>query len=322
MMSLSLNLKLFILSAALVLISLAAIFLSASATTDGNSVNGSLKHNGKERTYALFIPEKDALPRKRPLVLVLHESGGNSKSMLKLTQGQFNKLALRKGFLVAYPDGMKRNWNEGRQAPISFAHKNGIDDVGFLRALIESLQEQFLIDEERIFIAGMSNGGMMAMRMACEMPDLIRAVAAVTASLPVDVAPMCHGMNRTSLLLMNGTNDPILPYEGGAIVNNGREEGEVMSTEATVAHWLRMNGCPSHAETDLLPDLYPEDRTTVTRFMYAGCPEDVAVLLYRIEGGGHTWPGGRQHVRSDRIGRTSQDINACERIWAFFNQFD
>jgi polyhydroxybutyrate depolymerase len=105
------------------------------------------------------------------------------------------------------------------------------------------------------------------------------------------------------------------------ITEYGIDRGRVISTEATVAHWLKKNQCPIHSKKVLLPDVAPEDETTVTHYTYNGCKPRVNVELFRIEGGGHTWPGGKQHLREDHVGKTSRDINACDEIWRFFQQF-
>ena len=120
---------------------------------------------------------------------------------------------------------------------------------------------------------------------------------------------------------MNGTEDPQMPYDGGTISVFGVERGEVISTRATVDHWLELNGCPAHSKKKMLPDVSRHDETTVTSYQYSGCQTGVNVALYRVEGGGHTWPGGRQYLREDRIGKTSRDINACDEIWRFFSRF-
>ena len=122
-------------------------------------------------------------------------------------------------------------------------------------------------------------------------------------------------------MVVNGTDDPLFPYQGGTITHFGTERGEVISTEATVSHWLEKNGCPSHSEKQVLPDTSRRDETTVTKYIYSECESGTNVMLYRIEGGGHTWPGGRQYLRESRIGKTSHDINGCEEIWDFFEMF-
>lgn len=288
--------------------------------THRKQVNRSLIHQGNERSYVVYEPGGTYKHKSYPLIIALHGGGGSARSMLRLTQGRFNEIAEEEGALVVYPEGLRRFWNEGRKKPVSFSHRNNIDDVGFIKAMVEALQEEYSIDAARIFVTGISNGGLMAYRLACELPDMIAGVASVTASFPEDVLPECQSVEGISLLMMNGTDDPLLPYDGGMIVAYGIERGKVISTEATIEHWLKQNECGLHSEKDLLPDTAQRDQTTVTRYNYTGCDSGVKIELYRIEGGGHTWPGGRQYLREDRIGKTSRDINACNEIWKFFKR--
>ena len=302
----------------LVSLILVTIGIPSSLDLSDNTRNRSIQHNGQQRSYLQYAPDLDYAEEKRPLVIVLHGGGGTGRSIVRLTEGRFNELADVNGFVVVYPEGIKKHWNEGRKKAVSYAHKANIDDVGFIEAVIAKVNEEHAIDEERIFITGMSNGGLMAYRLACEMPDVFKAIAPVTASIPVDILEKCENIYGTSLLVMNGTEDPFVPYEGGEIKSGRKKRGEVLSTDETIAHWLEKNGCPSHAKKSILPDIDPRDGTSVVQYAYRGCPTDVQVMLYKIEGGGHTWPGGRQYLKEGRVGRTSRDFDGVDAIWGFF----
>ncbi len=281
----------------------------------------SIKFDGVNRSYTLYTPSGDFEKDTYPLVIALHGGGGTAKSMVRLTQGHFNRIADREGAYVVYPEGVQRYWNEGRKLPLSYAHRHDVDDVGFIRELITSLTKNHPIDPDQIFVTGMSNGGLMAYKLACDLPGMITSIAPVTASLPADLLAECNNAEGTGLLVLNGTEDPHMPYEGGVISVFGVERGEVISTRATVDHWLRQNGCAAHSRKEMLRDAARQDETTVTKYFYSDCSSGVKVMLYRVEGGGHTWPGGRQYLREERIGKTSRDINACEEIWSFFSRF-
>ena len=305
----------------LLLFSIAVISISSSSRYGGKRINKSLVHDGKERSYILQVPDVAFGVEKRPLVIVLHEGGGSPKSMVRLTEGKFNKMADRDGYLVVYPEGIKGYWNEGGSRPLSNPRNSDVDDVGFIRTLIETLQKDYRIDENRVFVTGMANGGLMAFKLACEMPEQIRAIASVTASMPVDLIDHCNNIKGVGLMMMNGTEDPFMPYEGGVMNSSSKEWGEVLSTDATIAHWLEVNECPFHSEQDHLPDLDPKDRTTVSRYRFNECVPNTQVYLYRIKGGGHAWPGERRSSRDNREGRSSRDIDACEKVWMFFERF-
>ena len=286
---------------------------------DGRHIQRSMKHEGRERSFQLYVPaDLDEHQDSPALVLILHAGGGSAKSAIRSTEGHFNKIAIREGLIVVYPEAVKSYWNEGRKMPLSYSHRNKIDDVGFLQSVIESVVEEYQADREKVFVVGLSNGGLMAYRAACELRGQITGIASIASSIPKDILPLCDGLTGTSLIVVNGTDDPILPYHGGFIRKDGKRQGEVLSTEETIAYWLETNQCPGHAEKNLLPDLNTKDGTTVTRYHYSGCIRGAQVALYRVEGGGHTLPGGRQSERN--VGKTSDDINACDEIWSFFQQ--
>jgi polyhydroxybutyrate depolymerase len=304
----------------LLLLTALALMVSACGLT-GSGASGvetelsshTLSHAGFERSYFLLEPDKSLDPV--PLVLSLHGGGGNGEQTCTQAGG-IQELAEREGFLVACPEGIENNWNDGRADNSNRAHEEDIDDVGFLLALIEMLSNTYNVDPDRIFVTGASNGGMMSLRMACEASELIAAAGAVIASLPADLR--CEPEHPIPILLMNGTEDPLVPFEGGQVHFFRREFGEVISTPDTVAFWVAANGCSATPRTEQLPDLDPRDGTRIQVDTYSGCEAGVSVVLYTVEGGGHTLPGGTQYVLRFVIGRVSQDLHAGEAIWEFF----
>ncbi len=272
-----------------------------------------LSHAGLERTYYLLDPTESLDPV--PLVLSLHGGGGNGEQTCSLAGG-IQELAEREGFLVACPEGIENNWNDGRADNSNRAHVEDIDDVGFLLALIEQLAKTHNLDRDQIYVTGASNGGMMSLRMACEASDVLAAAGAVIASLPADHS--CEPEHPISILLMNGTEDPLVPFEGGQVHFFRRKLGEVISTPDTVAFWVAANGCDPTAHMNELPDLDPRDGTRIQVDTYFGCEGGVSVVLYTVEGGGHTLPGGSRYVLRFVIGRVSRDLHAGEAIWQFF----
>ncbi|MBW2437552.1 MAG: esterase [Deltaproteobacteria bacterium] len=270
------------------------------------------------RQYILYQPSsRTSHLNMRPLLLVLHGGGGTNRGMLRLTNRRFNELADRDGFIVVYPQGFDKSWNDGRPDKISGAQRNGVDDVGFLRALIEDMINRYPIDAKRIFVTGISNGGLMSYQLGCSLPDIIRAIAPVTAQIPAAIAPLCRSESAVSLAVFNGTADPLVPYNGGQITVLGRPRGAVLSTDETIRIWRRKNRCNPEAVITELPDV-ADDGTRVTKIEYSRCKNESKVVLYRIEGGGHAWPDGRQYLPVKWVGRTSRDINGCDEIWQFF----
>jgi polyhydroxybutyrate depolymerase len=281
-----------------------------------------LNHDGLERKYLLYSPPcKLTTSDPRPLLFALHGGGGTHRGMVRLTKSRFNQLADRDGFFVVYPQGIDKAWNDGRGNLVPEAHRRRIDDVGFFRALIGYLASRHPIDSNRVFVTGISNGGLMSFRLACSLPDKIRAIAPVTASIPSAILPLCRSESTVSLALFNGTDDPLVPYYGGQITVFRKQRGEVLSTDETIKIWLAKNRCTPEPKVTALPD-FTKDGTRVTKTEYNQCVAGSKVLLYRIEGGGHTWPGGRRYLPVPLIGRTCRDINACDEIWSFFRSLN
>jgi polyhydroxybutyrate depolymerase len=237
--------------------------------------------------------------------------------MVRLTRGRFDALADRHHFIIVYPNGVDRSWNDGRTVPISTAHREKIDDVGFIRALVTSLAVSYPIDLHRVFVTGISNGGMMSLRLGCDLPDLIRGIAPVAASLPADIESSCTRAAGVSLAMISGTEDPLVPYGGGEVRAFGRDRGKVIPVEKTLSLWARMDGCDAQDVATPLRDA-TDDGTRVTRVDRGGCGSGARVVLFRVDGGGHTWPGGMTYLPDSLVGRTSRDFDACDAIWSFF----
>ncbi len=300
------------------MVSMLALVVVFACAHSKKQTGSSVRHDGRERYYILHQPSgQTSHPGKRPLLLVLHGGGGTNQNMLRLTDSRFNALADRDGFYVVYPQGIDKSWNDGRPDNISGAHRKGIDDVGFLQALIADLSTRYPIDERRIFVTGISNGGLMSFQLACSQPDTIRAIAPVTAQIPVAITPLCTADSTVSLAVFNGTEDPLVPYNGGQIKAFRRKRGAVLSTDETIRIWRQKNRCSPQATTTQLADR-ADDGTRVTKIEYDLCEDESKVVLYRIDGGGHTWPDGLQYLPEWLVGRTTRDINGCDEIWGFF----
>jgi polyhydroxybutyrate depolymerase len=298
---------------------------AGTATAAPETTTGALSFGGFQRTYRLYVPA--TLDRRRPtaLVLVLHGGGGTGEAMEKLTRGGFNRLADRDGFVVVYPDGLERHWNDGRGVTAYRAHREHIDDVGFLAALIDHLARDLPVDRTRVYATGISNGGLMAFRLAREAATVITAIAPVAISMSDQIVRMRSPARAVPVLMMPGTQDPLVPYGGGeigrALTRGGPGLGRVISVADTVRYWVEHNQCASPPAVGAEPDRDPLDGTRVRREIWGACRDGVEVALYAVEGGGHTWPGGVQYLPERIVGRTSRDIDANEVIWAFFRRF-
>jgi polyhydroxybutyrate depolymerase len=292
-----------------------------------SSVSGQKSHfdfKGLKRTFKVYIPESFDKSLNLPLIIALHGKGGKGRSMILLTRRGFNKLAEKDGFIMVYPDGIEKNWNDGRMDEESNdrAHRENIDDVGFISALIDFMINNYNADSRRVYVTGISNGAIMSYRLACEISHKITAIAPVDGNIPRMLYHECLPSVPVSVLAINNMNDPLVPYDGGEIYGHFHRVklGEVLSVDESVGFWAKQNGCSTTPVLIEEPDSDPKDGTRVNCKQYLNGNDGTEVILYSVDGGGHTWPGGIQYLPEWMIGKTSRDINATEVIWAFFKR--
>lgn len=287
------------------------------AKNDASPVRLDIMSDSTRRACYLHRPAKTP-SGKAPLFIVLHGAGGSPKGLMKITGRRFNELADIHGLYIAYPEGIKKTWNDFRRDPGTYAYRRGIDDTGFISLLIDRLVADYMIDAGRVYVIGFSNGGFMTLRLACEIPQKIAGIAVIAATLPADQPGICRPAKPLDVVIFNGTDDPIVPYGGGGLMLLGKTRGRILSTDATVRYWQEINGCAGTPMERDLPDTDPADGTRVREITYVGCGSGTRVRLYSITGGGHAWPGGSQYLSERFIGNASRDINACDAIYGFF----
>jgi polyhydroxybutyrate depolymerase len=267
----------------------------------------SIKSGGLPRQYLVHLPPDYSTAKRSPLILAFHGGLGSASGMVRISK--LNELADVKGAVVVYPEGIERHWQDGRK----FGNKGTIDDVAFCRDLLAKLSQDYTIDPKRIYAIGLSNGGFFVQRLACEMPDKIAAVASVAASQLI-------GMNYRArqpvpIIFVLGTLDPIVPWAGGVV--NGTAEGDerVYSADDTVAKWIKADHCAPTSK--IIFEQKPGDETHFIATSYRSPTNDSEVVLCKVEGGGHCWPGGVQYLPRIFIGRTSS-VKANLLIYDFF----
>jgi polyhydroxybutyrate depolymerase len=240
------------------------------------------------------------------------------------------------GFIVVYPEGLNKHWNDGRDAP-RFAEQDAtIDDVAFVLALLKSLPtaHEIKIDSERVYATGASNGGFISQRLALDAADTFAAVGVIIATMgtPLAEPERFKPSQPVSILFMNGTADPFVPYDGGPITPNftprrrtaekdyGR--GECTSTDKAISLWIEHNQLAAEPITESLPDKDTTDSCTVKKSTWHSTDKSnpTEVVLYRIEGGGHTIPGGVQYLPEAIIGKTCQDFDGVATVWDFLSK--
>jgi polyhydroxybutyrate depolymerase len=271
--------------------------------------DGSIESGGIVRSYQVHVPARKA-SQALPLVLVLHGGRGDGTGMRSLTG--MDSSADAAGFIVVYPDGVQKNWSDGRGTTDS--EKVGVNDVVFLSSLAQRLSSELNADPKRIYATGISNGGFMSARLACDASNVFAAVAVVAATIPENVRTNCKPSRAVPFMMIHGTADSFVLEAGGTMTKG--DGGVIASTTQTVAVWRDLNKCSSVAvKTDINP---ANDGTSIGLERYTGCDSGSEVAFYRVTNGGHTWPGGSQYLPVILVGKTSRDLNASDTILAFF----
>lgn len=279
---------------------------------------GSVVVDNRERAFWLHAPRDLAPTETVPLVIALHPFAGTGPSMAAMTG--FNATADAEGFIVCYPEGVTFLWNGDPTDEPGKQLVEDASDVGFIDALLDQLLAECPIDPARLYVVGASNGGLMAQRLACELPERFAAAASVMITLPVGFPERCAPGGPIPMLLMIGSEDPFFPREGGAVQGGPPGGPDYLSVAATVDFWVDTNGSDRPAKTTLLSDRDPGDGTRVIRQIYGPSGAGAPVVFYYVAGGGHTWPGGTPPLLEvlAGVGPVSHDLSATETIWSFF----
>lgn len=270
-----------------------------------------------ERGFVVHIGSSYDASKHTPLVFVLHGGGSTAENMAVFTG--FNTIADRENFIVVYPEGIENHWNDGREPKVYRTHLENTDDVLFISSLIDALSVDLNIDKNMVYVTGISSGGMMTHRLACELSDRIAAIAPVASSMPSNMVDVWEPSNPVSVLVINGTDDPIVPWEDNETLDE-TGLGNVIPVPGVIEFWSEKNGCLKKPEITRISERNPTDGTTVWMEVYSGCSGGVEVILMGIDGGGHTWPGACQYAEESVIGRTSLEFDASEIIWQFFKK--
>lgn len=288
-----------------------------------------------DRAFDVRIPDDWDGATPLPVVFAFHGGGGRRRSAQSVTcpdgdvddPACLGAEATARGYVIVFPDGTGarplrniRTWNGGGgvgawQCTSGGACKSGVDDVAYFDALLDEVGRFVPVDPARIYATGLSNGGAITHRLACERADVLAAIAPVGSGNQYAAAGGACDV-QVPVLAIHGTDDPCWRYETGSAAcaqDDGKDKiGGITSTEA----WATRDGCGAVVE-EALPDRDPDDGTTVTRLTWQGCDADVQLL--RVEGGGHTWPGGDPYLGTDTVGRVSHDVDGSAEILDFFD---
>lgn len=277
----------------------------------------SVQHAGAKRSYIVHIPKSLHAGQPAPLLVAMHGGGGNMRFQADDENYGLISKSEEAGFVVAFPNGYSAlpngglaTWNAGNCC--AQARDKGSDDVGFIRAVLADVQARTAVDPRRIYATGMSNGGMMAHRLACEATDLFAGIATVAGT---DNTRSCTPSRPISVLIIHARNDDHVLYEGGAGEKAFRDLSQVTqftSVPETAKRWMQRNQCSSSAPTQVT---LQNDGARCERHA-AGCAGGAVVEVCTTETGGHSWPGAGK-VRRGKEG-ASQALSANDRMWEFF----
>ena len=282
------------------------------------NIADSLEHQNLQRQYIVHLPPGYNNNNPTPAVIVLHGGSGNFLNVQGFTQMNF--VSNQNEFLAIYPQGQGiappgYSWADGRNTS---ADQAGIDDVGFMSKLIDTLYNDYNIDTNQVYICGFSNGGFMTQRLACETPELFAAVGGLGCSMDTNLIQTCNPNQAVPMAYFSGTADPEVPYNGGAMRNPAVTP--IVAVDTAVQFWVNNNNCQTAEPLVNIPDRVPEDNSTVELYKYTDCNCAANFYFYKIINGGHTWPGV-PIPQLPQLGNTNEDIHASYLLWDFFSQF-
>ncbi|MCA9802638.1 MAG: hypothetical protein KC777_11775 [Cyanobacteria bacterium HKST-UBA02] len=262
-----------------------------------------IRYHGKKRKFLVHVPE-DKPDRPLPVVILLH--GALTSPRLVQWISRMSQKADSEKFYAVYPastGGLLSTWNAGECC--GPAQKNEVDDIGFLSAVIDKMSTDYQVDPSRIYIAGVSNGGMMAYRAGCELSERVAAIASVEGFM---ASCHCRPKVPVSVLAINGTEDRVIPIEGGTGRFWGFFPVKVKPASSALEFWLDRNRC--------LDEPAIEEHGHITKRTFVSPESNTEVCFYTIEGGGHAWPGGRWSFPLSPERR--REFSATDEIWEFF----
>ena len=291
---------------------------SPTTPTDESSMQNSvsLTVEGNTRSFIVYLPKGYNNAGKMPMIFAIHGGSGTPEGMINIAN--FKAIADRDKVVLVYPSGIQNNWNDGRPTT---PNQLGINDVSFFNQMCDYMINNYSVDGTKIYATGISNGGFMSSRLGCELSNRIAAIAVVAATMEATtIAPSCNPGRPVPVIYIHGTTDPLVPFTGGQMTAGGTAGGSILSHFQALDKWATINSCNSIPTITDLPDV-ANDGTTIKQRVYSGGINGSEVVSYVISNGGHTWPQGYQYLNEAIIGKTSQDINACEVIWTFFQRF-
>jgi len=315
-----------IIVSSLLLVTVAAVFLynyylaigyPAQPNLSGQLLHSQLSVDGHNRDFNYYLPNN--LKAGAPLVFVLHGSMSDGAAMRSKTAYQFDKIADTEGFIVVYPNGYKKHWNDCRASARYAANTQNINDVKFISNMVDFFARSHQIDTSQVFATGFSNGGHLAYRLGFERPEQFAAIAPIAANHPVMDNFDCEKTQQAvSVAIFNGTRDQVNPYDGGLVsILGDNSRGAVISTKESVNYWRNLAGITQPATiTELSTSDNPATHVTLSAWQGANGTQ---LRLYTLHNSGHVVPS-RLVKYGKFFGSSATDIEAAQQVWDFFSE--
>ena len=298
------------------LILLILLLSSCSVSVRAESNRVEFVHGGEQRGFHLYVPTSLSVSALAPLIIALHGRGSNGTRMEELSE--LNTRADRYEFIVVYPDASDGTWFYPRGLG-GFGEEP--DDTAFLLAVIDKLVDEQGVDDRRIYVTGISNGGFMAQRLACDAPDRIAAMASVAATGFAEMEFACNKDIPVAAMFIHGTEDQLVPWKGRAIKNlDGSIQTVTYTMSKTLNLWSAYNGCEGNLSQGEIPASGKSPGTRVTIIATDPCRRGSEVILISVLGGGHNWPGVKDVIPEPIAGRVNMDFHASDEIVKFFQR--
>lgn len=294
------------------------IAVNISCSAQSVDIEKTIVVDGRERQYIVHLPPSFTSQKKLPVIFAFHGGGGDNKRIIRYYN--LNGLADANGYIIVYPNAINKAWSLSGVSSRVRNIDNSVDDVHFISVLLDAMIRDYKVDDKHVFCTGISRGGVFSLYLAWQLSGRITAIAPVCASIPQGIATAYTFIHPIPVMLINGTGDPLIDYNGGPGTMNARnaqsEKANMLPTEVLVRKMVEIDHCSTTPAVINFQDTDPNDGCSATEYDYLGV--DAKVAFIKVLHGGHAWPGGVQYLPVSIIGKACEDFNAEEKIFAFF----
>ena len=299
-------------------ISIYVFFSLSCSVLHAQNISKTITVDGVQRKFIMHLPPSFDVIGKMPVLFALHGGGGTAKGAVPFYN--LESLADKNNFIVVYPDAINKAWSIPGMASRVKRLDTTVNDLRFMNMLLDTMIINYKADSAKVFCTGISRGAMFSYYLAHAMNTRITAVAGICGGISQTQAQTYSLKKPLPVLIINGTADPLVKYNGGYGSlnkrNKGDENADMLATEDLVKKIVLLNHCDATPETFTLPDADADDGCAETEYIY-DCGS-VKVDFIKINGGGHTWAGGNQYLPKFLIGRLCKDFNASQKVFDFF----